>query len=274
LAEYCESLNAERQQLDAESTEHARKLIEKENRQDDPAIILASSQWHGGIVGIVAGRIAEQFSRPALIITLPSDDEDEGETPGDHAKLAFGSGRTIPGVPLHEGLAACSAHLIGHGGHAAAAGFRLLPEKLPAFREAFCSWVAGQFPAGLPTPELVVDVEAPLCALTVNLIKELDLLEPYGSHNRKPLFLAGGLQLDGEPKLVGQGQRHLSFRVKQGTTVLKAIAWSMAERLPELLSGDGWCSLVFTPKKNEWQGRVTVDLEVTDFQAGKETKLV
>jgi single-stranded-DNA-specific exonuclease len=268
LARRFEYLNEMRQKLERESLQRARQLIDAEGRHRDPALVLASRDWHGGIVGIVAGRLAEQFARPALLITLPPADAD-----GEHARRAVGSGRSVPGVPLHEALRACGDLLEGHGGHAAAAGFRLLPERVDAFRERFCAHVAGRFPEGVPEPELVLDVEAPLSALTPGLVNDLDRLEPYGAENRKPLFLAGGLAVQGEPRKVGQGERHLSFRVRQGATTLKAIGWNMAERAAELMSAGGACCLAFTPKRNEWQGRVSVDLEVADFQPGAEARL-
>jgi single-stranded-DNA-specific exonuclease len=265
LARHFEYLNETRQKLERETVQKARQLVESEGRQNDPALVLASHEWHGGIVGIVAGRLAEQYGRPALMITLPKPDSD--------SPWATGSGRSIPGVALHEALKACGDLLVSHGGHAAAAGFKVLPECLGAFRERFCAQVASGFPGGLPTPELTLDVEAPLSALTVGLLDELARLEPYGAENRKPLFLAGGLQVQGEPRKVGQGERHLSFRVRQGATTMKAIGWNMAERAAELMSAGGACCLAFTPKRNEWQGRVSVDLEVTDFQPGAEARL-
>jgi len=85
--------------------------------------------------------------------------------------------------------------------------------------------------------------------------------------------LAGGLQIKGEPRKVGAGERHLSFRVEQRGTIQKAIAWGMAERAEELMSAGGACCLAFTPRLNEWQGRRSVDLEVTDFQAGTQARL-
>lgn len=72
---------------------------------------------------------------------------------------------------------------------------------------------------------------------------------------------------------MGQGERHLSFRVRQGAVVLKAIGWGMADRLPELMSAGGACCLALTPRRNEWNGRVSVDLEITDLQAGAEAQL-
>ncbi len=271
LARHLEYLNEQRQKLERETVDRARELIEYEDRINDPALVLASTNWHAGIVGIVAGRLAEQYARPALIITMPKPGADEGS---DHARLAVGSGRSLGGLALHEALQACSEMLIGHGGHAAAAGFRLLPENVSAFRKRFCEYVAGQYPRGAVAPELILDAETSLAALTLGLVDDLDRLEPYGAENRRPMFLAGGLQVQGEPRKVGQGERHLSFRVRQAATTLKAIAWGMADRAVELMSAGGNCCLAFTPKRNEWQGRLSVDLEVTDFQPGANAKLL
>ena len=97
-------------------------------------------------------------------------------------------------------------------------------------------------------------------------MRDIDLLEPYGAENPKPKFLASGLKLEGEPRKIGQGERHLSFRVRQGQTVMRAVAFGMADRVDELTSGGGHCCLAFTPKVNEWQGRTSVEIEVIDFR--------
>jgi single-stranded-DNA-specific exonuclease len=273
LARHLETLNKDRQEIERKMLARAKELLISEGRIGDPALVLAitgSSGWHGGVVGIVAGRLAEQYARPALLITLPRTPEPGN---GEHVRLATGSGRSIAGVALHEALQACGDLLVGHGGHAAAAGFRLRPENVPAFRERFCAYVASLFPAGAPAPELILDAEAPLSALTLGLVDDLDRLEPYGAENRRPLFLAGGLSVQGEPRKIGQGERHLRFRVRQDSTTLTAVAWGMAERAAELMSAGGACCLAFTPRRNEWQGRVSVDLEVADFQPGNEARL-
>jgi single-stranded-DNA-specific exonuclease len=216
-------------------------------------------------VGIVAGRLAEQYGKPTLLVSLPGPKADEE---GKCSRLAVGSGRSIPGFALHEALEACGKLLVSHGGHAQAAGFRLDPRNLPAFRKRFCARVTRSYPEGVPVPEVALDAEIPLSALTLGLLKDLDRLEPYGAGNRRPTFLASGLRVVGEPRKVGQDQRHLSFQVRQGAVTLKAIAWGMAGRAQELMSRDGKCCLAFTPRRNEWQGKVTVDLEVSDFQTG------
>ena len=103
--------------------------------------------------------------------------------------------------------------------------------------------------------------------------QDLDRLEPYGSDNSEPVFLTGDLRVEGEPRLVGQKEQHMSFKVRQGNILLKAIAFGMAERREELMSDGGACCLAFTPKINEWQGRLSVDLVVEDIQAGPRAAL-
>lgn len=274
LAQSLEEENLRRQELERQMVAQARQLVEEVGLSRDPALVLAHSDWHPGIIGIVAGRMADLYHRPALMIALPSPLRSNREREREVPELALGSGRSIPGFPLNEALAACADLLVGYGGHPMAAGFRLLPSHIAAFRERFCDYTARHYPGGLPVPKLVIDAETPLSALSLRLIGELDRLEPYGAENRRPVFLAGPLQIQGEPRKVGQGERHLSFRVRQAGTTLKAIAFGMADRVEELLSDNGTCCLAFTPRRNDWNGQSTVDLEVSDFQAGATPQLV
>jgi len=105
------------------------------------------------------------------------------------------------------------------------------------------------------------------------LLRDLDQLEPYGASNRRPRFLTGGLELVGDPRRIGKDRQHLSFKVKQDDKSLRAVAWNMGERMDELMSGNGYCCLAFTPKFNTWNGYTNIDLEVSDFQAGEDAVL-
>jgi single-stranded-DNA-specific exonuclease len=256
LARYLEELNTQRQMLERRILYEARELIEREGLHDRPALVLSGAGWHPGLIGIVAGRLAEQYGRPALMISLHD------------AEMAAGSGRSGGGLALHEALHACGEHLLSHGGHAAAAGFRLRADAIPSFQERFCAVAAEHFADTPPAPRIFIDAEVPLAVLTTGLVDALAKLEPYGSGNPQPLLLAGDLQVVGPPRKVGGGERHLSFRVRQQGCELKAIAFNMADRAEELLSEDGRCCMVFTPRLNEWQGRRSVDLEVRDLQPG------
>jgi single-stranded-DNA-specific exonuclease len=260
IANFLEEQNQQRQTLERRILSEARALAEASNGQ--AALVLASPDWHPGLVGLVAGRLAELYGRPVLMIALR-----DGDTPGQ------GSGRSVPGFPLHQALQECADTLISHGGHAAAAGFRVASGSLEAFRERFCavaSRVLGPNPAVAP---LVLDAELPLSSLTYRLVQDLTNLEPFGSGNPQPLFLAGGLQVVGEPRRVGTGDRHLSLRVRQGGSYYRAIGFGMGERLDELMSDSGHCCLAFTPRLTQWQDFSRVELQIRDFQPGSVARL-
>ena len=259
LACYLEEQNRQRQVLERRIFNEARELAE--TRNGAPALVVASPDWHPGLIGIVASRLVDLYHRPVLLIALRENQ------PGQ------GSGRSIPGFKLHKALTECEEDLLSHGGHASAAGFRIDPGCVDRFRERFCQ-VAERHLGSAPAPlALVLDAEVPLASLTPGLLAALKQLEPYGAGNPQPLFLAGGLQVVGAPKKVGGGERHLSFRVRQQTRELHAIAFGQADRAEELLSAAGHCCLVFTPRLNEYNGFRRVDLEVRDLQAGPQARL-
>jgi single-stranded-DNA-specific exonuclease len=261
LARYLEGQNKQRQHIERGILAEARALVAGCDLDRQPALVLASPEWHAGVIGIVASRLVDLYARPVLLIAL-------GDDPGQ------GSGRSVPGFPLHEALRACGDGLHSHGGHAAAAGFRIAHALVETFRERFYSYAARHFGmAGPPVPRLVIDAEVPLSVLTLGLLEALAQLEPYGAGNPRPLFLAGDLQVVGEPRRIGGGERHLTFRVRQQGKELRAIAFGMGDRFEELLAAGGRCCLVFTPRLNEWQGRRSVELEVQDFQAGPQARL-
>ncbi|HYV36102.1 MAG TPA: DHHA1 domain-containing protein, partial [Gemmataceae bacterium] len=262
LAQWLEQQNLQRQTAERHIFTEARDMAQQQQHASSPALVLASASWHVGLIGIVAGRLMETLGRPVLMISLR-----ENGTP------ASGSGRSIPGFRLHEALQTCTDHLISHGGHATAAGFKIVAERIDSFRSHFCQVAAQQLGAQPPAPKLTLDAEVPLAALTAKLVETLAQLEPYGAGNPQPLFLAGDLQVIGEPKKVGGGERHLSFRVRQERTEMKVIAFGMADRAEELMSAQGKCCLAFTPKINEWQGWRRVELEARDFQAGARARL-
>jgi single-stranded-DNA-specific exonuclease len=244
----------------------ARELAGDGSADGSPALVLADADWHPGILGIVASRLVDLYARPVLLIAVRQE-RVQGIAVGQ------GSGRSVPGFPLHEALQACREHLLSHGGHAAAAGFKIRPELIESFRQRFCAYAAQYFQANPHTPRLLIDAELPLSALTTGLVQDLDQLEPYGNENRRPLFLAAGLQVVGAPNRVGAGERHLSFRVRQQGTTQRAIAFGMGDRAEELMSAGGACSLVFTPRLNDWQGFRSIDLEVVDLQPRAQARL-
>jgi single-stranded-DNA-specific exonuclease len=262
LARYLEDQNKKRQQMERHILAQVREKVADYDLESTPALVLDSKDWHPGLIGIVAGRLVDLYSRPVLLIALP-----------DAASAGHGSGRSVPGFKLHEALEACGDGLLSHGGHAAAAGFKIAPDAVDGFRERFCAYAAGHFSSGPPAPRLVIDAEVPLSALTPGLLEAMTQLEPYGAQNPPPLFLAGGLQVTSEPRLIGAGERHMTFRVRQHGRELRVIAFGMADRAPELMSAEGKCCLVFTARFNDWKGYRNVELELRDFQPGPRARL-
>lgn len=258
LAEILEGFNKQRQTIERRITAEAKELVLAGGYDTAAGIVLAAADWHQGVIGVVAGRLTEHFAKPCVLIALKPNDEP-----------STGSGRSIPGLALHEALNACTNLLVSHGGHAMAAGVKVRESQLDAFREAFAAHIATVFPDGNPTPVMHLDAEVPLSALTLGLLKEIDKLEPYGAENPKPRFLVSEVTVvEGSAKKIGQGERHMSFRVRQGGTTMRAVAFGMGDRLDELLSAQGSCCLAFTPKVNEWNGYKNVEVEVVDFCAG------
>jgi len=259
LADYLERQNQERQLLERRILQEARELAEQDAHL--PALVLASQNWHPGLLGIVASRLVDLFARPVLMIALRD---------GQHGS---GSGRSVADLRLHEALQDCTEHLIGHGGHASAAGFRIEPERIEDFRQQFMACVEKRLGAEPRLHRLTIDAEVPLSSLTMNLINAMAGLEPYGAGNPQPVLLSSNVQVVGEPKRVGGGERHLALRVKQHGKEIRGIAFGMADRIEELMSQGGHCCLVYTPRINEYQGYRSVELEVKDFQPGTEALL-
>jgi len=257
LARYLATQNEARQKLERRILHQARELLATQyDETSTPAFVLAAGDWHPGVIGIVAGRLAERCGRPVLLVSLR-------ESP------AQGSGRSPAGMHLKDALSECADCLLAYGGHAAAAGFRLDPAQLEPFRRRFLEVAARRAGSAPSRAMLTIDAEVPLAAMTPGLLKSLADLHPYGQGNRPPVFLSTNLRVVGQPRLVGGGERHLSFRVCQDAGgTFKAIAFDMADRKQELMSADGQCCLAYTPKRNEWNGYVSTDLEVIDLQAG------
>lgn len=256
LAQELDRLNAARQELEAHILADARRRAQREADAGAPIVLLADEAWHAGVVGIVAARVAAEFQRPAVLIALKDG-------------RARGSGRSFGGFDLYRALMACSEHLTSFGGHAFAAGLELAADRVDAFREQLLA-VANAGPPRATEHDLLIDAEVPLGVLNPSLMAEINRLAPFGEGLAVPVFAADRLELDGPPRVVGKTQNHLSFSVKQSGVTRKAIGFGMSP-LAERLRSSGRFALAFTPRLNVFHGRVSVDLEVRDFQLSAPT---
>jgi len=258
LAEYVNGLNGDRQSLERSIYLTAHKqIVEKFDAENDAAFVLADVEWHPGVIGIVAGRLAEKYHRPVILIAL----DRLGVKPGT------GSARSAPGLELHKALAACTHHLVGHGGHAAAAGLKIEEKKLDDFRAEFCEYVAAEMKKpSVAGPELLIDAEMPLSTLTLETLNQINRLGPFGQGNARPTFCAVGLTLDEPPKKIGGGQRHLSLKLSQYRNSIRAVSFGNADWAEELEKLDGPIDVAFRPVINEFRGRRTVEMQVVDWR--------
>jgi single-stranded-DNA-specific exonuclease len=244
--------NARRQDLERQIFEEAQEMLRTEGGLGERrTIVLGREGWHAGVIGIVAGRLAEMFHRPTIVVALGPE-------------VSQGSARSIPGFDLYEALKNCSEELIAYGGHAAAAGLKLAADQFETFARRFEERCRGSL-----TPEhlervTTIDAEVMLGVLTLPVVEEIDRLEPYGISNPKPLLLASDLEVAGEPRAVGEKKNHLQLRLRQGTGAFKAIGWNLAEKGRNLAPG-ARCSVVFSPSINEWNSRREVQLEIKDL---------
>jgi len=257
LAEYVHELNSNRQSLERSIYITAHKQItEKFDAENDAAFVVADADWHPGVIGIVAGRLTEKFNRPVVVIAL----DKLGIKPGT------GSARSVAGLELHRALEACSHHLVGHGGHAAAAGLKIEERKLDDFRADFCEYVAAELSAANRTAELMIDAEVPISALTLEALNQMNKLAPFGQANPRPTFCAVGLTLDEPPKKIGGGGRHLSLKLTQHRNSIRAVSFGNADWAEELERIDGPIDVAFRPVVNEFRGRRNVELQVVDWR--------
>jgi single-stranded-DNA-specific exonuclease len=250
LAETLEELNRERQGVEDRILREAAKVIEAwpEPRRRRRGYVVWGEDWHQGVIGIVASRLVERFSRPVVLVAGAPDGAWKG------------SGRSIAAFDLHGGLGACSEHLERFGGHRAAAGLSIRPEQLEEFAEAFAAHADSVLTDEDLRPVTVIDAVVPASSLTLDLAQELDRLAPFGLGNPDVTLLVASCEAV-EPGTVGEG-KHLRFRVRQnGRDAGSAIAFGMGSQLDRLRS-DGRFDVAFRLKENRWNGTVAPQLVV------------
>jgi single-stranded-DNA-specific exonuclease len=257
LAVFLDDLNRERDSLERSIYLSAQKeLGQTFDAQRHAAIVLAHRDWHVGVIGIVAGRIAERYQRPTILIALDPMGEPRG----------VGSGRSALGIDIHRTLQACSHHLISFGGHAAAVGLKVAAANLEPFRAAFCAEVARLVPPERRVAELHIDAEAPLPQLTLRTVDQIQQLAPFGQSNPRPVLCATGVEMDGAPRYMGEGDRHLSLKLKQHSISLRAVAFGQGEWAGPLTECSGPIDIAYRPVINEFRGRRSVELHLVDWR--------
>ncbi len=243
--------NTDRKEADLNITEEALAIIQNdETLINRKSTVVFQPHWHKGVVGIVASRLIEKYYRPTIVLTKSGD-------------IIAGSARSINGFNLYEAIHACREHLLGYGGHFAAAGMTLLPEKLELFSAKFEEIVCATIEPGLLIPELLIDVEVEFKDLNAPFYKILVQMEPFGPENPRPVFIAKNVEDNGNSKLVKD--QHIRFSLKQGNHIFNGIGFNMADKF-QLIQTNKKMDLIFTLDENEWNDQKNLQLKVIDFR--------
>ena len=259
LAARLNELNIERQKVEGTALEEAIAAAEAEigGGEGPPVLVLASANWHAGIIGIIAGRVRERFERPAFVFALQPDG------------TGVGSGRSMPGVDLgHAVIAAVEAGLLARGGgHAMAAGATVRPGQLAEFRAHLSERLAGQVGAARALTALKIDAALSARGATADLVEDIDRAGPYGAGNPQPVFAFPAHRAKFAEIVACSG--HIRFQLTSGDGGrLKAIAFRAAGTpLGDLLlrtGNDTPLHVAGTLSLDHYQGRAEVQLRVTD----------
>ncbi len=256
LAEELNMENIRRRQQDSVAFEEARDVVENDAFLSEAnGIVLASDRWHPGIIGIVASRMVEAFSRPVVMIAM-------------NGGTGRGSARTMGDFHLYNAIKECADLLIQFGGHHHAAGLSIARENVTAFQQRFHEVVTAN-----ATPEdfisrLTIDSEIEFDEVTPRLMKLLKMLGPFGPDNNHPVLVSRNLTLVGAPNIIGSEKTHLKFKVRQNNHVIDAIGFGMADYADQLRAQPNRVHLAYTLEENTWHGKTSTQLRIKDIVVG------
>ncbi len=251
LVDRLEELNSKRQRTEEKIFSAAKEKIEERGLADRyKCLVLGSAEWHRGVIGIVASKLKDCFHRPVILFAY-----EDGK--------AFGSGRSIPECALIDLLEGCRRHFLNYGGHRLAVGCSLRTEDMPAFK-ASINELAEPLISGEDLKKKVrIDGPLGLESINVAFLEQYARLVPFGVGNPKPVFLAEGLEIAGEPKTM-QG-RHVKFLVRKNGRTFEALGWDKAGLADRVGRGDR-IDLAFTLHISQYLGEEQIGLAIEDLR--------
>jgi len=251
-AEMLHSDNTDRKEADSSITSEALALITANSDwKNRKSTVVYQPHWHKGVVGIVASRVIEHFYRPTVVLTQSGD-------------YVAGSARSVPGFNLYEAIHACREHLLGYGGHFAAAGMTMEKNQVDAFREKFEAVVSASIKPEMLIPEIVIDDQLSFRDIQPGFYHNiLCKMEPFGPENTRPVFIAKSVRNTGWSKIVKE--QHIKFSLKQDNIIMSGIGFGLADKFP-LLEKERPLDIVFKVDENEWKGEKSLQLQMIDFR--------
>ncbi|MEA3253857.1 MAG: single-stranded-DNA-specific exonuclease RecJ [Chloroflexota bacterium] len=250
LARELEESNAERKQLTGETLCKAKEALS--SKPDVPLLINGDESYPLGVIGLVAGKLVEEFYKPAVIVSLGPE-------------LCRGSSRSIPEFNIAEALEQCHDLLVTFGGHHAAAGFSIKPENLPRLEERLLELAQKQLSHLDLRPRLAIDAEVPLSKLAGGTINLMQQLEPFGQGNPSPTFLSRHVEVV-ESHSFGNGDKWLKMKLKQGNIIWAAVDFESHRGQEEVVP---FIDIVYHIGRSRWNGEQVLQLKLLDFAPSK-----
>ncbi|MFN9710901.1 MAG: single-stranded-DNA-specific exonuclease RecJ, partial [Bacteroidota bacterium] len=242
--------NDERKEADSSITEEAITLIRNNpEMQQRKSTVVYQPHWHKGVVGIVASRLTEHYYRPTVVLTQSGD-------------CLAGSARSVVGFDLYEAIHACKDHLLAFGGHFAAAGLSLLPEKLKDFTDCFEQFVSSTITEDQLTPQIIIDAELDFETASLSILNIIDQMEPYGPDNPRPVFLTKNVADTGAAKIVKD--HHLKVSLKKGQSTLSGIFFKGAPSFEMVQKGA--VDVVYTLEANTFNEKTSLQMKIIDIK--------
>jgi single-stranded-DNA-specific exonuclease len=255
LAEQLHADNTDRREADSSITGEALSLIQNDEvLAAGKSTVVYQPHWHKGVVGIVASRLIEHYYRPTIVLTQSGE-------------VIAGSARSVNGFNLYEAIHACREHLLGYGGHFAAAGMTMMPDQLEAFRKKFEHVVASTIQPHQLVPEIAIDATINFSDLKPSFYNIIKQMEPFGPENQVPVFIARNVADTGYSKVLKD--QHIKFSLLQGNIIFTGIGFNMAAKF-HLLNLKKPLDIVFTLDENEWNGNKHLQLKVIDFRLAEQ----
>lgn len=242
--------NQKRQAIEDTILYETKEVIEKERLDKTRVIVVGKEEWHEGVVGIVASRIADEYAKPAILLSLKEE-------------TAKGSGRSVPGFDIAEALTYCRDLLIKYGGHKQAAGLELKKENLFAFRE-YINQYADNFDEKIFIKKHYYELKLDLTDITQDVVFFLKYFEPTGAENPQPVFYGEDFEVVGIPRVVGEN--HLRFAVRKDGVVYQAIAFGKAENILSIEPGSTRVNCLYTVAEDSFIGKRKVLLKIKEMK--------
>lgn len=246
---YLDAENKKRQDIVEDIFNQAVAMVEKAQTGQDKIIIVVGENWHEGVIGIAASRLQEKYYRPIIIIAV-----NDG--------IGKASCRSIEGFHMKNALDFCANDFVVYGGHSMAAGFTIEAAKIAAFTVHIKDYAEKNVPEDILTPVCKIEAVVYPQDITLDLIHELSLLEPFGMGNMKPQFVCQHLYVS-QCKTIGRENTHLRFVFEYGGQRFTAIGWNMAQYAEQIAYK--YVDIVFQPEINHWNDKDYIQFKLSDI---------